>query len=702
MKRLRLLTLSLCTATSALAQERMLSDITVSGMISDLEERRTAVTQKTIIDRKGIENTGGLTVGEVLSKLPGVDAGVPSSDGSVALRSRGMARESVQVLVDGERPASNSRHAMLIISRMPSGELEQVEIIKGATAEFGNATPVTINLVTTRAKRKDNLEFKVTGGMRNSEPVTQMSLTKGGSNGAWSWIIPLSLSQYRTPVDKATERQDSTGGTRTLWQNDREKGRNTFTEEYFAPKLNWKEGKSSFSIWPTFFRAQGERKTFVDRTQYADPVNATGLSTVLQRNDREESSTRINRIRLEGDTDVSGNRVSGRLSLMSGEKDTNILRDSGATLGQATEARRRKENEVNSALRMDREWEGHLSTLGLEYITLDRKENQDYGGTYVDSAAYKAAEKQRVLWVQDEWAASKSVTLTGGLRGESLSLSSDGVSQTHGAVSPSLAARWTLSDNWIARSSIGSGIKMPKLDEISNAPIRSVNVNSPVEADVRGNASIKPEKSVNLELGLEHYWPNETAVAGINTYLRETQNFIERRTAQESGRWVERPYNEGDARHWGVELDGKVKTDKMGLYGGAFRTHLTLPHATVDDSRLGVSRAAREVPRYIWSLGYDQSLPALSSSAGLLLQQTGATRTDVPAEQWAETKARSILDAYWVRKIDRTINLRLALQNILGEDTRRTVRYYSAGQEWQVGGIDKQPRAILLTLEGKL
>jgi outer membrane receptor for ferrienterochelin and colicins len=155
MKRLRLLTLSLCTATSALAQERMLTDITVSGKISDLEERRASVTQKTVIDRKGIENTGGLTVGEVLSKLPGVDAGVPSSDGSVALRSRGMARESVQVLVDGERPASNSRHAMLIISRMPSGELEQVEIIKGATAEFGNATPVTINLVTSRAKRKD-------------------------------------------------------------------------------------------------------------------------------------------------------------------------------------------------------------------------------------------------------------------------------------------------------------------------------------------------------------------------------------------------------------------------------------------------------------------------------------------------------------------------------------------------------------------
>ena len=77
------------------AQERMLSEVTVSGQASSLEEQRGAVTQKTVLDRAAIEATGGLTVGEVLGKLPGVDAGVPSSDGTVSLRSRGMARDSV-------------------------------------------------------------------------------------------------------------------------------------------------------------------------------------------------------------------------------------------------------------------------------------------------------------------------------------------------------------------------------------------------------------------------------------------------------------------------------------------------------------------------------------------------------------------------------------------------------------------------------
>lgn len=690
---------ALAAMSAAHAQEKMLSEVTVSSTVSDLEERRSAVTQKTIIDRQAIEATGGLTVGDVLGKLPGVNAGVPSSDGTANLSARGMARDSVQVLVDGERPASNSRHAMLMISRMPAGELEQVEILKGASAEFGNAVPVTINLVTNRAKRKDRLEYKLSTGLRGTEPVAHLSMTKEGSNGPWSWTLPLSLNQTRTPLEKETQRRNATGGTPTLWQIDQEKGRNVFTEEYFAPKLNWKEGKSSFSIWPAIFRAQGERKTFLDRTEYADPIAGTGLSSVYQRNTREESRYQINRLRLEGETMAAASKLSGRLSLMNGKRSTDT--DWDASSGWSGQRVKREETEINGALRLDRGWGQHMSTLGLEVITLNRDETQTYTGTYADRGDYLAAERQQSLWVQDEWAVTPTVTLSGGLRGEAITLKSDGTSRGQNALSPSLAGKWDLAQGWLLRSSIGTGIKAPKLDEISNAPVLAVSVNSPLEPDRRGNVELKAERNVSVELGLEHYWPNEAAVVGVNTYLRETKDFIERRQVLEGTRWVERPYNEGDARHWGIEFDAKLKTEPLGLKGGALRSHLTLPHATVDDTRLGIRRDAREVPRYILTLGYDQTLPMLSSSAGFLLQRTGETRTDVPSEQWAKTRARSVLDAYWIRKIDRQTNLRITLQNLLGADLRRVVRAYSGGQEWQLGTNDKQARVILVTLEGK-
>lgn len=165
---------------------RELAEVTVSAAFSPEEEARSSVTQKTIIDRQGIAATGGLTVGEVLGKLPGIDGGLPSSDGTLALRARGMVRDSVQVLVDGERPAGNGRYALLIISRMPAGELERVEIMKGATAEYGNGAPVTINLVTNRARREKALDIKVAAGSREGQPVGQFSLTRSGTSGPWS------------------------------------------------------------------------------------------------------------------------------------------------------------------------------------------------------------------------------------------------------------------------------------------------------------------------------------------------------------------------------------------------------------------------------------------------------------------------------------------------------------------------------------
>jgi len=678
----------------------MLSEITVNGEISDIEERRSSATQKTIINRREIEATGGLTVGEVLGKLPGVAAGMPSSDGTVALSARGMVRDSVQVLVDGERPAGNSRHSMLIISRMPAGELERVEIMRGASAEFGSSAPLTINLVTNRSTRQETLSYKLAAGARDGEPLEQLSLTKQGRSGAWSWTLPLSISEYRSPVDKTTLRQNAMGGTPTLWQNDREKGTNALQEQYFAPKLNWKEGQSSFNIWPMIYLGEGSRKTTLERTQYADPVSETGLSTVLQRNDREDSSYRINRLRLEGETFAAGNKLSARLSLMDGSKNTETTRDSSSDY--FFESMRRDENEVNAAVRLDRAWGEHVSSVGLEYVRLKRREAQDYAGSYVDSEVFRASEKQSTLWLQDEWALSNALTLTSGVRGESIVLDTDESAQRHGALSPSLAARWDLNDGWLLRSSLGAAIKAPKLDEISNAQIRSTNANSPLEPDRRGNPELDPEKSVSLELNLEHYWPNETAVVGINAYLRETRDFIERRVSQEGARWVERPYNEGDAQHWGIELDGKLKADALGLAGASFRSHLTLPHGSVDDTRLGIHRSPRELPSFIWTFGYDQNLPSLSSTAGVLLQRTGTIKTDIPSEQWANTGARSVLDAYWVRKLGLTTNLRFTLQNLLGEDFTRTARYWSAGQQWLLGTSDSQPRAFMVTLEGKL
>ncbi len=62
-----------------------------------------------------------------------------------------------------------------------------------------------------------------------------------------------------------------------------------------------------------------------------------------------------------------------------------------------------------------------------------------------------------------------------------------------------------------------------------------------------------------------------------------------------------------------------MRTDSLGWNGATVKAHLTLPHAQVNDARLGIQRMARDTPNYVLSAGLDESLPSLRSSYGISL-----------------------------------------------------------------------------------
>ncbi|MBK8525341.1 MAG: TonB-dependent receptor [Betaproteobacteria bacterium] len=199
-------------------------------------------------------------------------------------------------------------------------------------------------------------------------------------------------------------------------------------------------------------------------------------------------------------------------------------------------------------------------------------------------------------------------------------------------LAPSLAGRFDSAPDLILRSSIGTGIKAPKLEEISGLTVRGAGFNSPLEADRGGNATLQAERNLNWELALDKHLPNETGTLGANLYVRRTEDFIERRTALEGTRWVDRPYNEGTARHWGLEFDAKLKGDAFGWKGAALRSHLTLPKARVEDERLGLTRDARPAALPV-DARRDQACPCGRCRAGFYNQST-ADRIPTSPANW--------------------------------------------------------------------
>lgn len=696
------LALLACHAFAWAEPEKVLSAVTVTGASDNtLEERRAATTQKTVVGRKEIEALGGLTVGEVMGKLPGIEAGATGGDGNAAMRARGMARDSVQILVDGERMAGNSRVALSVVGRLPSSELERVEIIRGSSAEFGGAAPVTLNLVMRKARGKAAMSLKAAAGMRGDRAIGQFSVSKGGGDREFSWLLPLTLNHHETPSESDIDRQDFAAGTRTRWELDHNEGDRGFNEHVSSPRFTWKKGNDSFTLWPTVFYGKGESEAAMTRQSYATPATGTGLAADGGRQDREVSRRLMLRLRGEGEMALKGARLSGRMAVSKGRHDSDITRDGYSALNVhtlSTETVHRDDLEANASLRLDQALGDHLLAGSVEFISLEREDEQNLGGV---GTLYDARERQWTAWAQDEWTLGKGVVLTGGLRAEAMRLSVSGADRDFSRLLPSLALRWEPAREWVFRSSLGAGLKTPRLDELTNLPVTSLSANSPLEADKRGNPGLLPERSLNFEAVLERYLDDSTGVLGANLYWRATDNFIERRVSLEGGRWVERPWNEGDAVHYGLELDAKVRTDAWGLKGGTARAHLTLPKSRVKDARLGLSRVARETPDYQLTLGHEQTVTLWTGSLGFQAQFFGRVKSEVPGEQWAESDARALLDIYALVRLNANMNVRINLQNLLGADTRKQETAWAGADAWQLGSVGQGSRSLLVSLEGK-
>jgi iron complex outermembrane receptor protein len=674
------------------ADEKTLKEVTVtSAAEDDVSERRQAATQKVVINRQDIEAMGALTISDVMGKLPGVDAGAAGADGSMALRSRGMVRDSVQILVDGERVHANARVAQGIVGRLPSTELLRVEITRGSSAEVGGNAPVSVNLILSRPLSRESTALKFAVGTREGQPLVQTSFTKGGGNKEFSWLLPVTLNHHEMPSLRAVARNDSTG----VRQNDRENGDRRTEEFVIAPRLTWKRGADNLNLAPVFFRSFGRGASEYVRDDLGTPANSS------TRRDGEKSQNVFNRLRADGEMLRQGIKYSGRLAFSDGYRHADSRRNGLTVAGVVTsslEQMRRHERDYSGALRIDWSAGPHVFAAGIEQVDHRRDESQT-NSALAAAESHSGRDRQRSLWLQDEWSLGPALTLTGGVRGEAVRYEIDGLTQDHGRLLPSIALRWEPAKQWVARGSLGAGFKPPSLAELTNQPVFSVNANTPLEPDRRGNPNLRPERSVNLEAVLERYLPSDAGVFGANAYLRHTGDFTERRAQLEGARWIDRPYNEGKARHWGLELDAKLRTDSLGWRGATLRAHLTLPRSRVEDVRLGLSRAARETPRYLLSGGYDQTLG--ERSVGLSFQHSGRVVSVVPGEQALETRRRTVLDAYALQKLDARFNLRLSLQNLLGADTQRRQDAQAGAAWWSLATTERGARTALLSLEGK-
>jgi outer membrane receptor protein involved in Fe transport len=124
-------------------------------------------------------------------------------------------------------------------------------------------------------------------------------------------------------------------------------------------------------------------------------------------------------------------------------------------------------------------------------------------------------------------------------------------------LSPVLAYRFDLTEQWSIQTNLSQAFNSPKTDRL----IPNVTVSTDSDAgslnnpDRGGNPDLKPEKTSAVESTLAY----DSANGGMSltAYHREIKDYIEKVIALEGSRYVERPQNQNQATTYGVELSGR-------------------------------------------------------------------------------------------------------------------------------------------------
>lgn len=692
---------ALCLGLSPLAHasDAVLPEVSVTATRDAQEMRRNATAGKIIVDRTELDTLDASSVGELLRKLPGTGMFAdPDTGGGRAPRGRGPDRNMPQILVDGQAlPGGPGSPATAL--RLPVELIERVEIIRNSTPEFPNVSSGgVINLILRDAPPSRTLAAKLGIGASQGRPNARLEGQAGDNLGSFAYLLSGSFTQRPSTGSRTTdETLYSAQGEGRVHEVASSSGKDS--NATFSPRFNWRLGEyGQLIVSPFLSYSRMTRNSAVDS-------QASGNAASSREDSAQRDVRSSGRLMAEWKlTTPQAGETSARV-MVQGEReqsDRQVVRADSNGVRSSQDNTLRHEREWMVSLRNKRAFgESHLITSALEWRNRASDDRQDSIGTRTSVSHAQTREQQKVFWIQDEWQLAEQHVLTPGMRWQlDHSEVDDGqntLRQTHQAWLPSLHYLWQPDPQWNLRASASRNNRAPSVRELSPVVRAASGENSASNPDRAGNPNLQGENLRVLEIGIEHFLPARAGTIGLSVFERRIDNYSQRLTLLEGERWVERPFNLGQARSRGVLFDAKAKLDSLGLSKVTARANLSLSRTQVEGSILG------DGPRKGGNFGLDYETPYAGLTVGGMFSYTSALDRESSLTVRQQQDARRQLDLYATYKIDRQFTVRASAQNVTGEKSRNQVWEYDS-----TGALKRQEvenrranRSFLLTLEGK-
>ncbi|MFN3751859.1 MAG: TonB-dependent receptor plug domain-containing protein [Thiobacillus sp.] len=688
--------LALGTPVTALAVEYTeLATLPVHAETDDFVARRDAPTTRLVYGREELDRMNELTVGDYLRKLPGVTfTGPPGTPKDVRLR--GGDKGLTQILIDGEPVFGGGKERQIQVDRIPLDLVERVEVIRAPSADLPNEGLLgTINIVLRDAPPHRTAGARAVGGRIFGEATDLDSWNLSGYYGNATrrapgdagpvirYLLSGAVGERAELKTKTKDEQSfNASGTRTGYTLEAEDERVKSDGVDFNPRVEIElDRRDKLVITGLFSRTDEDKTRRRQRQRYTDPVTALNLVGNGAAVEDEAKRRDIARLRAEWRRKLAGGGdfrlfAQAQVGDETRDKSTRDFNPAGALAKTTLESEDKTERGRKLGGAITRPWAAHVFSAGLEF----EDNRRDDAKRVVENGVAKnpglgdtfdITEQRLIAWAQDTWQLADGHLLTPGLRWQRIEREGiDGGGNAAGAVtrtlSPSLHYLWNLSAATNLRASVSHTLKPPKFDDVSPLVQAASGANSLTNPDKGGTPGLLPEKALGYELGIEHFLPGDGGVLGVNAFLRDVSDRVEKRTEREAnGRFVERPVNVGDAEIWGLEFDARPTLAVVGLPDLRLRFNYTRLYSEARDAKSGLATRIKDQPPYVYNVGFDWKLPrgwALGANYNytptFLKNPAEPTKPDFEPDQ-------RLLDAYVAKKLTKTATLRVSGANLL-------------------------------------
>ena len=293
-------------------------------------------------------------------------------------------------------------------------------------------------------------------------------------------------------------------------------------------------------------------------------------------------------------------------------------------------------------------------TLGAEYLeeTLD-----DFDTNGGDATEIKNS--QWAVYGEDEWAISKSVALTAGIRLDDNEL-------FNSEISPRLYAVWNMSDDWVLKGGVSSGYRTPELREMAAGWIQESR-----GGDIHGNPELMPETTLNKELALYYI-----GAQGFETSVTVFHNDFEDKIAitsceldtclDDADRYN---INIDEAESYGFELASRLKLEDWSF--NAAYSFTRSEQKTGDNAGLPLVQQ----PKHLFTLNTTWTLSEDSELWSRWTVRSAETALTSVSSRSVLTPGLGLFDIGFNTKLTRNVKLQTGLYNLLD----KTMRYSEYG-----------------------